>query len=411
MSHRRQPPAPKPAEAPPLDVGRLAAARLWASARLPYFATGLFSLQVVPAPGLGTFAVDPSWRLYCDPAVLAEWTVPEAGAVLVHELLHVLRDHAGRAAGLGLGPDRARDWNLAGDAEINDDLLELRLPLPGNPVTPESIGAPNDRLAEEYLGAIANRQRRRASEPDCGSGAHGAPRPWELAPDDPAIPGIEGATVVATRARVALDILEASKVPGVVPASLTRWAASVARPTVDWRRLLAGAVRRSVAEVAGRVDYSFARRSRRAAAMDGVVLPGLVRPVPAVAVVVDTSGSMDARPLADCMAEVDGILAGLGGHQRVTALAVDTEVQATTRVRRGGDVALRGGGGTDMGAGIDHALSLRPRPEVVVVLTDGHTPWPARPAGGVRVVVVLVGADVAGAGPAWATTVRAGAAA
>ncbi|MCW2606929.1 MAG: hypothetical protein JWO60_1622, partial [Frankiales bacterium] len=47
-----------------------------------------------------------------------------------------------------------------------------------------------------------------------------------------------------------------------------------------------------------------------------------------------------------------------------------------------------------------------PRPQLLVVLTDGRTPWPARPPHGVRVVVALLErSDVVP--PAWATVVRA----
>lgn len=43
-----------------------------------------------------------------------------------------------------------------------------------------------------------------------------------------------------------------------------------------------------------------------------------------------------------------------------------------------------------MDKGIEAALALKPRPTVIIVLTDGYTPWPARvpPA---AVVAVLVG--------------------
>ena len=75
------------------------------------------------------------------------------------------------------------------------------------------------------------------------------------------------------------------------------------------------------------------------------------------------------------------------------------------RVVSSSRVVLEGGGGTDMGAGLVAATNLRPRPEVVVVLTDGHTPWPDAPPAGTRVVVGLVGPRVGGA-PAWARTVR-----
>ena len=43
------------------------------------------------------------------------------------------------------------------------------------------------------------------------------------------------------------------------------------------------------------------------------------------------------------------------------------------------DVELLGGGGTDMGAGLAKAAELRPRPDLIIVLTDGYTPWPSAP--------------------------------
>ena len=58
-----------------------------------------------------------------------------------------------------------------------------------------------------------------------------------------------------------------------------------------------------------------------------------------------------------------------------------------------------------MVAGIESALALRPRPSMIVVLTDGYTPWPAAAPRGARVVVGLVGKgrwEV----PDWATVVR-----
>ena len=50
--------------------------------------------------------------------------------------------------------------------------------------------------------------------------------------------------------------------------------------------------------------------SRRAASQAAVVLPSLRRPVPAVPIVVDTSGSMSEADLAEAMAEVAGVLRG-----------------------------------------------------------------------------------------------------
>ena len=75
-------------------IAGLAAARLWAAARFPYLASGIFGARVVAAPGIGTVAVDPGWRLWADPELTANWTAAELGSVLVHHVCHLLRDEA-----------------------------------------------------------------------------------------------------------------------------------------------------------------------------------------------------------------------------------------------------------------------------------------------------------------------------
>ncbi|MGB9372573.1 MAG: VWA-like domain-containing protein, partial [Jiangellales bacterium] len=68
---------------------------------------------------------------------------------------------------------------------------------------------------------------------------------------------------------------------------------------------------------------------------------------------------------------------------------------------------LGGGGGTDMRAGIEAASRARPRPDVLIVLTDGYTPWPERPPAGMALVVAMLHrADTAPPpAPPWAVTV------
>jgi predicted metal-dependent peptidase len=136
-----------------------------------------------------------------------------------------------------------------------------------------------------------------------------------------------------------------------------------------------------------------------------VVLPALRRPVPEVAVVCDTSGSMTEDLLATSLAEVEGLLRSLGAARQVRVLACDTAAGPARRVSSARQVELIGGGGTDMGTGIAAAAALRPRPAVTVVLTDGFTPWPDAPPRGTRVVVALLG-DAAPDAPGWARAVR-----
>jgi predicted metal-dependent peptidase len=69
-------------------------------------------------------------------------------------------------------------------------------------------------------------------------------------------------------------------------------------------------------------------------------------------------------------------------------------------------VKLTGGGGTDMAAAIATALAARPAPDLVVVITDGLTPWPAaRPSRDV-IVALLPTAVTRPAPPSWAHVVE-----
>jgi predicted metal-dependent peptidase len=386
----------------------LAAARLWAATKFPYLATGVFGAQVIADRGSGTLSVDESWRMHADPEVTADWTPAQLGSVLVHHVCHLLRTHGERAQGTGVRPDEAADWVRAADAEINDDLVLAGLELPGRPVLPRDLRAEDGLLAEQYFEGI--RRARRAAENqarsgqwlDCGSGADGIPRPGQGRRGEGGLPRWQADLL---RRQVAQDVIAHGKQPGTVPAGLLRWAEEVLSPKVNWRAVLAAELRRAVAEVSGAVDYSYRRPSRRSAVAGPVVLPALRRPVPEVAVVCDTSGSMTEDLLAMVLAEVEGLLRALGLARQVRVLACDTAVAPAQRVSSARQVELIGGGGTDMGAGIGAAAALRPRPAVTVVLTDGYTPWPAVAPKGMRVVVGLLG-EGAPEAPPWTRSVR-----
>jgi predicted metal-dependent peptidase len=384
----------------------LAAARLWATDRFPYLATGLFGAEVVAAAGSGTVSVDESWRMRADPDLIAGWTAAQLGSVLVHHVCHLLRTHGERAQAVGVSSHDAPRWVQAADAEINDDLVPAGLDLPGRPVLPADLGAPDGLLAEQYFKASTTDRSAKNKDLaaagdwlDCGSGADGVPRPDDGPPARPAW------QADLLRRQVAQDVIAHSKLAGNVPAGLLRWAEEILDPKVNWRKVLAAELRRAVAEVSGAVDYSYRRPSRRAAVAGNVVLPALRRPVPDVAVVCDTSGSMTEDLLAAALAEVEGLMRALGMARQVRVLACDTAVGAAQRVSSARQVELVGGGGTDMGTGIAAAVALRPRPAITVVLTDGYTPWPAAAPKGTRVVIGLLGPRAPDA-PAWARAVR-----
>ncbi len=384
-----------------IDTRKIAAARLWATNRMPYLASALFACTIRSDDQAGTIAIDRTWQIRAGPGIVDELGVEQLGRLFLHLAGHVIRDHAGRAERLGIAEENARGrWNRCVDAEINDDLSVDDCVPAVAPDEPEHLGCAAGLLAEQYYDTANDGPRRW----DCGSGADACPRPGDGGGC------IDRQQAELLRLGVAAEIhRHHGREPGTVAGGWVRWAEGVLPSRIDWRRVLAAEVRSALAAVAGQVDYSYRRPSRRAHLSPDVVLPTLFRPVPEVAIVCDTSGSMHDRLLARALTEVEAVLVRAGlRHNRVRVLAVDTTVHAVRRVSRAAQVELAGGGGTDMGAGISAAAALRPRPTFVIVLTDGYTPWPQAPPAGIRVVVGLLteGAESAEwPPPPWARSV------
>lgn len=387
------------------DEHRLAAARLVAAERQPFLAVALYALSAVPAPQLGTFAVDERWRLYVDPAVLHEWSIEEVAAVLLHEVGHVVRDHAGRARRMFVDHTTAVLWNVAADAELNDDLRRDGLTLPRGGVLPSRLGLPAGRAAEHYYRELLERDHEHLPTATCGAGAHGVDPASDnniaRGSGDPVGAGVDEAEADLIRRQVALAV---GRQAGTAPAGWSRWANGLLQPRVDWRRQLRAAVGSSLTStVPGRTDYSYSRPSRRR--IPGVVLPALVTGVPRAAVIIDTSGSVDDRLLERAWSESVAILRSFAvRREQVTVWAADT-VAHRVNVRRGGRVELTGGGGTDMAAAMERAFNASVRPDVLIVLTDGMTPWPSSPMPCAVVVGLLRVEGWDPQVPSWATTV------
>ena len=405
-------------------------ATLAALRHMPYLAGVLYNLRPVAAPGLGRMGVDHRWRLYVDPEAIAGWPVEHRAATLLHEAGHLLRRHADRATAAGI-TDRDR-WNLATDLDINADLTAKRMTVevPRGWPLPSTYGLPNGLTAEEYYDRLEGQAGGRSGSdpgegqgdgegegegggggggqsdaPDgepvpgegqgCGSGSGGQPLPCELGDllddggDGGGVSDAE-ADLIAREAAMRIEEHAEANGRGSLPAGLARWAAEeLAPPKVDWRRELSAAVRRATTHAAGMVDYTYRRPSRRR--IPGVILPSMHRPRPQLVTIVDTSASMPPAALSAALSEIEGISrsAGLRGPDH-RVMTVDAAASKPQPVTRAADVVLTGGGGTNMAVGIEAALALRPRPDVIVVMTDGLTPWPTTRPTATKVVIVLI---------------------
>jgi len=363
---------------PAFDANKVYAARLYAVRARPYLATALYALHIVESTRVPTIGVDRYWRCYVSPAFVAQRPVAELASLLVHAVSHLLRDHHGRseryarAHGAGSRADRLR-MNIAADAEIDDDAFGDGLPIPDDAVLPSTLQLPAGRLMEDYLQQLGlGPCTDRLAWLDCGSGADGLDRAWELGP--------EGANALSDQQQEAVRFRVANSIighPGSAPRGWRRWAEEALHPPQPWRSLLGAAIRSATASSGAGDDYTYRRPARRSAAVPGAVLPSLRRAPPRVGVIVDTSGSVSDADLGSALLEVAAIVRAVGGRRDlVTVLSCDAAARIVHPLCTAEDIPLFGGGGTDLRAGFTRVLRSTPRPDVVVVLTDGQTPWP-----------------------------------
>ncbi|MCA9835172.1 MAG: hypothetical protein KC435_14550 [Thermomicrobiales bacterium] len=394
------------------DDNKLTAARLWvisagrSGTRLPdgprnqpYLARALYALIPTPSDDVLRITVDEGWHLYVNPEWLAAASVPDVGRELVHLVWHLLNRHADRARGCGVEPMSAQRWRRAADEAIGEFTdsaglrpRHIRLVRNDPPVTVEARFTMLTDERPPVESAPDDQSGKGSGLDECGSGADGIVRCHETPRtlDLPQVSRVDGELI---RRDVATEFLRTRYGYGIGRSAVVeRWAKEIVEPVVPWQQVLGAAVRRAVTVTAAGGDYTYRRPSRRTATVPNVVLPSRQRVIPEFAVVIDTSGSVDERMLGRALAEFDSIVSTLRISERgLLAVSADTVAFTPTRVSRAADIALLGGGGTDMTVGIAAVLEQRPRPQIVIVFTDGYTPWPNQPLAGAILVAVIIG--------------------
>ncbi len=211
----------------------------------------------------------------------------------------------------------------------------------------------------------------------CG-GCAGNPKSFEDELDEKY--GRSDRDVEQTRKAVAELVKKAaSQSKGDVPDGLVRWADAVlAPPQVPWTQEIRYALRTAIRYQAGAVDATYSRVSRRQAGVGygpgRPVVTAYRAPIPKVACVVDTSGSVGSDDLVSGVSEIGGICKAVSCE--VQFIACDSKDHGITKVRKAEDVKplLLGGGGTDMTPAFKALSDLPPRdrPDIIVCITDGE---------------------------------------
>ncbi|MCO6458595.1 MAG: hypothetical protein J5I93_25085 [Pirellulaceae bacterium] len=211
-----------------------------------------------------------------------------------------------------------------------------------------------------------------------GSCSDGRQRPWELGPPTDENPGLDKADAEQVIHATARNV---EKGVGSGSAGHKLWADEILNPPVDPAAKLLSLVRKYADLTAGIGERSYRRPSRRNG-NPRMCLPGNVAPVPRITVIVDTSGSMGADDLGLALGMIRKVLNSFRIRDGIKVITGDeqgrTKEICLSDPRR---INLAGGGGTDMANIITEAMDDKPKPQLLLVCTDGWTPWTPDPIG------------------------------
>ena len=332
-----------------------------------FFGTAILSTPIVKTVSVPTAGTD-SVKIYWNPNFFDDLDVDEHQFVFAHEVLHILLKHKFRQGGRN-----HRIWNMACDYVINRILIEAKC---GKMPTGRKAGLYDKRfdgMSEEQIYDILKKEddqkRQGRGQPGDGLNEGGMPGdimelPEEVTPDQVEIikRGIDQKLAqAANMARLA----------GKMPGEIEKLIDELLNPKVPWQDLLRDYMTRLVHE-----DESWNRRNRR---VTSVYLPARHNErMAGLTIIGDTSGSIGPEDYARIATEIKAILEDVN-PEFIRVLWADTRTAGVQMMEPGDftgprDLKPKGGGGTDMRVPLKDAEEYEP--PVVVLITDGYTPWP-----------------------------------
>lgn len=337
----------------------------------PFFATLLLRTQVMITDhgGLVDTAATDGENIYFNPDFLDKLSIEDTMTVLCHEVGHDSLLHS-----LRLGVRNPELWNEAGDHAINlmleDQGMKAPSCMPGGWFADAQYkGYSADRIYDDL-----RRKQDQNPKPPKGKGGgdgKGGALAGDVLPGKPKSPAEQAAAEQKAKQRVAAAATMA-RTAGKLKGDLARMVDEFLEPKVPWTEVL----RQFMLKIIKARDnwarknrrFSFYLPTRRSVSMG----PMLFIP--------DTSGSMFGDDMEKICSEMAHCAVQTQPEEiRViwTDAAVQGEQTFTPAEFAFSKLKPQGGGGTDMRVGLKHAEKYEP--QVVVLMTDGYTPWPSTP--------------------------------
>lgn len=417
----------------------LALARAYVRQYAGYLTATLYGMIPTPMEGLleragGPLAVTERLVLYYEPAWVESISVSILATGLAHECFHDQLHHVKRGKAY---PDPKR-FNRAADLYINGTMVQqtkqVRVVDPNNrnlhttttepmwefptwALMPEQFGFKNGLTADEYYALLEVYDKQQQA------GKTGTGSPGEDTDQEPNGSKIMGGCCGGIAGNAASHELENTKNQevGRSEADCRSIASETARAikkhveaqqgrgsaagnwselieisetvfAVPWRTKLANTLRSYIGNVrSGGVDYSMRRISKRSY-LRGVTLPGLIAYDPLLMFIVDSSASMGTKELADALRVASDVLQQTG-IRKAWFMEADVRQQRDPILiesRALNSIEILGRGGTDFRPAIAYAEKFRPRPHIVMYLTDGDGAAPTQAPDNMKFIWCIV---------------------
>lgn len=360
----------------------------------PFFATLLLRTEITITTDVELAATDGE-RMYFNPDFLEQLSVEDTMAVMCHEIGHDSLLHSIR-----LGLRNADLWNQACDHAINlmleDQKFKCPKAVPGGWLAdPKYKGWAADRIYDDL------RRNPPPKQPKSGAGGKpsqngqggkpGAPQPgrdWlhgDVLPNPAKDAAAQAAAETKAKQKVA-SAANMARMAGKLHGELARMVGEFLDPKVDWTDVLRDKMLQIVKE-----RDNWGMRNRR---FQNIYLPtkrslkmGPIIFIP------DTSGSMWGDDMEKICSEM-AHCAAQTQPENIRVIWADTRI-AGEQVFTADEFEFKaldpkGGGDTDMRVPLEYAEQYDPL--VVVLMTDGYTPWPTI-APGYELIVICTTAS------------------
>lgn len=319
----------------------------------PFFATLMMGTQVIEDKSIPTAATD-GRKIFYNPDFFEPLSIDVVQFVLAHELGHMMYEHVARK-----GARDHRLFNMAGDYVINLLLKDDGFTLWENALHDEQYR--NMSTEQVYHKLLEN------PPPKGGGGSGGEP---DFGGDlkEPAGGDVEKAAAATEMRQRVAQAANVARMAGKLSAGIAALIDEVLNPKVRWQDLLRDYMTR-----ANKDDESWSRRNRR---FSQVYLPARYSErMGEIVIIGDTSGSIGQDELNQIAAEVNAIAEDVR-PECIRVIWADTEVAGEQVFEIGEKIEFKpaGGGGTDMRVPLEYVT--RYDPEIVILATDGYTPWP-----------------------------------